>query len=372
VLQRRTGVSVTHHRIFDAAEVCGLKLANRIVMSPMTRSFSPRGIPGPDVAAYYRRRVEGGVGLIITEGTWIPHPSASNDANVPCFHGLQALDGWSRVAREVHAAGGRIIPQLWHCGLVGTAQTSGGTDGCHLEQIGPCGYVGAMGQAPRKTRDPMTQRQIDEVIEAYATAAESAVRLGFDGVAIHGGHGYLIDQFFWQRTNERTDRYGGGLAARSQFAAEVIGECRRRVGPAFPLILRISQWKVQDFAARPWTNPDELQAFLAPLVAAGTDIFDCSQRRYWEPDFDGSELNLAGWVKKLTGKATMTVGSVGLRDDLTVEALDKLTARFDRGEFDLVAVARSLLADPQWAMKMRDGQYERIRAFDRKAIATLD
>jgi 2,4-dienoyl-CoA reductase-like NADH-dependent reductase (Old Yellow Enzyme family) len=363
---------VTHHPLFEAAEVCGVKLANRIVMSPMTRSFSPRGVPGPDVAAYYRRRAEGGVGLIITEGSWIPHAGASNDPKVPCFHGEEALEGWSRVAGEVHAAGGRIFPQLWHSGLVGSAPGSGASDGCSENQVGPCGYAGAMGRAPQKTREPMSQSQIDQVIEAYATAAESAKRLGFDGVALHGGHGYLIDQFFWQRTNERTDRYGGGLSARSQFAAEVIGECRRRVGPAFPLMLRISQWKVQDFAARPWPSPDELQEFLAPLVTAGTDIFDCSQRRFWEPEFEGSELNLAGWVKRLTGKPTMTVGSVGLRDDLTVEGLQKLTDRFDRGEFDLVAVARSLLADPQWTLKMRDGQLERIRAFDRKATATLE
>jgi 2,4-dienoyl-CoA reductase-like NADH-dependent reductase (Old Yellow Enzyme family) len=259
--------------------------------------------------------------------------------------------------------------------LVGTAQgvkVGEGIDGCGPLQIGPSGFVGAMGKLPRKALSSMLQRQIDEVIEAYGTAAENAVRLGFDGVAIHGGHGYLIDQFFWQQTNDRTDRYGGGIAARSQFAAEVIGECRRRAGAALPLILRISQWKVQDFSARPWANPDELHAFLTPLVDAGADIFDCSQRRYWEPEFPGSELNLAGWVKKLTGRATMTVGSVGLREDLSVEGLDKLTARFDRGEFDLVAVARSLLADPQWTVKMRDGQHERIRPFDRKAIATLE
>jgi 2,4-dienoyl-CoA reductase-like NADH-dependent reductase (Old Yellow Enzyme family) len=94
------------------------RLANRIAMAPMTRNFSPAGVPGADVAAYYRRRAEGGVGLIVTEGTWIPHPGASNEANVPDFFGAAALEGWRHVVAEVHAAAGVIVPQLWHVGLI--------------------------------------------------------------------------------------------------------------------------------------------------------------------------------------------------------------------------------------------------------------
>ena len=88
----------------------GLTLANRIVIAPMTRSRSPQGVPGPDVAAYYRRRAEGEVGLIVTEGTYIDHPAAGFDPNVPHFYGEQALAGWRRVAEQVHAADGRISP----------------------------------------------------------------------------------------------------------------------------------------------------------------------------------------------------------------------------------------------------------------------
>src|SRR5271170_5383725 len=95
-----------------------LTLANRIVMAPMTRSQSPGGVPGADVAAYYRRRAEGEVGLIITEGTYVDHPAAGFDPRVPSFHGEQALAAWRRVADEVHAAGGLIFPQLWHVGMV--------------------------------------------------------------------------------------------------------------------------------------------------------------------------------------------------------------------------------------------------------------
>ena len=129
-------------------------------------------------------------------------------------------------------------------------------------------------------------------------------------------HGYLIDQFFWSPLNQRTDRYGGSPRARGQFGAEVVAECRRRVGPDFPILLRISDWKLIDYRRRLAENPQELEELLAPLVDAGVDLFDCSQRRFWEPTFAGSDLNLAGWTKKVTGVPTMTVGSVGLDCDL--------------------------------------------------------
>lgn len=105
---------ISTDKLFEPVTLGSLSLANRIVMAPMTRCLSPGGVPGPDVARYYRRRIEGGVGLVITEGTWIPHPSASNEPDAPRFYGEDALAGWQRVVDEVHAAGGKIMPQLWH------------------------------------------------------------------------------------------------------------------------------------------------------------------------------------------------------------------------------------------------------------------
>src|SRR3954465_2364589 len=103
--------------LFRPIQIVGLSLPNRIVMAPMTRSFSPNGVPGTDVAAYYRRRAEGGVGLIITEGIYLPHQSAGFDPKVPHLYGEQALAGWRRVVNEVHGAGGKIFAQIWHLGL---------------------------------------------------------------------------------------------------------------------------------------------------------------------------------------------------------------------------------------------------------------
>ena len=98
---------------------------------------------------------------------------------------------------------------------------------------------------------------------------------------------------------------------RTRFAADLIRAVRKLVGPDFPISLRISQWKLQDYPAKLASTPQELEAWLVPLADAGVDIFHCSQRKFWEPEFDGSDLNLAGWAKKLTGKSTITVGQLG-------------------------------------------------------------
>jgi len=356
-----------------------LTLPNRIVMAPMTRNFSPRGVPGADVAAYYRRRAEGGVGLIITEGTAPNHPQAKNMPNVPHFYGEQALAGWARVVAEVHAAGAKIFPQLWH---VGAVRGMGEFANLPASPISPSGQL----KPDTSVGEPMTQAEIDAVIEAFAQGAAAAQRIGFDGIELHGAHGYLIDQFFWHGSNRRTDKYGGDLAARTRFAVEIIQECRRRTGPGFPIVLRFSQWKGQDFTARLATTPQELARFLEPLVAAGVDVFHCSTRRFWEPEFEGSDLNLAGWTKKLTGKPTITVGSVSLQIDFIAAFrgaqepgdgagraahMDRLVEMLARGDFDLVAVGRALIADPAWAVKVSGGRFGELRPFTREVLSSL-
>jgi 2,4-dienoyl-CoA reductase-like NADH-dependent reductase (Old Yellow Enzyme family) len=353
-----------------------LTLSNRIVMAPMTRSSSPGGVPGPDVAAYYRRRAEGGVGLIVTEGTYMPHPSAGFDPRVPHLYGEESLAGWRRVVDEVHGAGGRIFPQLWHVGLV-----YGGVYGEPAEGVRPLGPSG-LKMPGEKVGEPVSQAEIDSVIQAFGIAAANAKGLGFDGVELHGAHGYLIDQFFWEGTNRRTDKYGSTLRERTRFAVEVIQEVRRRVGPDFPLVLRFSQWKLQDFNARLANSPDELEAFLHPLTDAGVDAFHCSTRRFRDPEFGGSDLNLAGWTKKLTGKPAITVGSVTLNEDFIksfgtnetaeVAGVEELAARVQRGEFDLVAIGRSLIVNPAWPERVRRGALNELLPFHRSALARLE
>ncbi|MCK9503775.1 MAG: NADH:flavin oxidoreductase [Porticoccaceae bacterium] len=374
-----TDISVSP--LFRPLTVGSLILKNRVVMAPMTRAFSPNGVPSAEVAAYYRRRAEGGVGLIITEGTWIPHDTASNDHSVPNFFGQDALAGWAEVLRQVHKAGGRIMPQLWHIGIAqksDVAEIYGDRPDVRLSPMGPSGLI----QKGEPGGRAMTQKDIDEVSDAYVKAAISAFELGFDGVEIHGAHGYLVDQFFWEETNLRTDCYGGGISERTKFAADMVKEIRRKTSPAFPIALRFSQWKLQNYDARPWPNPEALEQFLSPLVDAGVDMFDCSQRRFWTAEFPGSDLNLAGWTRKISGKPSISVGSVTLSEDMT-ETLYKglpgsicdmgdLVERMARNEFDLIAVGRSLIANPDWADKVSAGNVAGLQPFQRDILARLE
>ncbi|WP_434997022.1 NADH:flavin oxidoreductase [Pectobacterium brasiliense] len=362
--------------LFSPFTLKGLTLPNRIVMAPMTRGMAENGIPGPAQTEYYRRRAEGGVGLILTEGTVVDRPASRNMPGIPLFHGEAALAGWDAVAKAVHAAGGRIGPQIWH---TGSTHGRGWEPDAPVES--PSGIVGP--DEPRGV--VMTEEDIADTVAAFARAAADAKRLGFDTLELHGAHGYLIDQFFWSGTNKREDLFGGAtIRERSRFAAEVIRAVRAAVGEDFPLILRVSQWKQQDYSARLASSPQEMTGWLASLVEAGVDILHCSQRRFWEPEFpevDGTEgLNFAGWAKKLTGAATISVGSVGLSSDFFAAfggegsgtaALDNLYARMEREEFDLIAVGRVLLSDAQWVQKVRSGQTDQLRGFDAADLAVL-
>ncbi|MFF0105437.1 NADH:flavin oxidoreductase [Streptomyces hirsutus] len=356
------------------AVINGLTVPNRIAMAPMTRMFSPGGVPGEDVVSYYSRRAAAGVGLIVTEGTYVGHESAGLSDRVPRFHGEEQLAGWAKVADAVHAAGGTIVPQLWHIGMV---REQGRAPYPDAPAIGPSGV---RTDGTEGTGKAMTRADIDDVVGAFAQAAADAERIGFDGVELHGAHGYLIDQFLWAGTNRRADAYGGDPVARTKFAADVVAAVRERVSPAFPVIFRFSQWKQDAYDARLAETPGELEAILAPLVAAGVDAFHASTRRYWLPEFEGSEMNLAGWAKKLTGRPVITVGSVGLNGEFQeafqgrgaeLGSLDNLLDRLERDEFDLVAVGRAVLQDPQWAAKVLGGRVDELAPYDAASLKTL-
>ena len=351
----------------------GLTLPNRVAMAPMTRGFSPGGVPGADVAAYYAQRAAGGTGLVITEGAYVGHPSAGQHDLVSRMYGDDALAGWARVTKAVHDAGGRIFAQLQH---VGMARKAGEPPYPEAPAIGPSGLP-LVGEDPGHT---MTQADIDAVLSAFGQAARDAERAGFDGVELHGAHGYLIDQFLWSETNRRTDHYGGSVGARARFAADAVAAVRARVAPGFPVVVRISQWKQSDYGARLAGTPEEFGVILGELADAGADAFHASTRRYWEPAFDGADLNLAGWAKKLTGKPTITVGSVGLDTEFTASlagagagrtGIDGLLDRLEADEFDVVAVGRSLLADPEWTAKVLDGREDDVVAFTPEALGVL-
>jgi 2,4-dienoyl-CoA reductase-like NADH-dependent reductase (Old Yellow Enzyme family) len=361
--------------LFRPFRIRSMELKNRIVMAPMTRSRSPGAFPNDDNVSYYARRAAADVGLILSEGTLTRRKGASNDANIPLFWGDQPLAGWQRVIDAVHDAGGKMGPQIWHQGMSRKPGTGHFPD---APSDGPSGIT----LQGKKIADEPSEAEVLDMAQAYADAAGDAKRLGFDCVELHGAHAYLIDEFFWERTNQRTDRFGGSIEKRAEFAAEAIRRCRVAVGD-LPILIRISQWKSVDYAAKVAFTPAELERWMRVMADAGVDAVHCSQRRILEPEFpeiDGANgLNLAGWVKKLSGLPTISVGSVGLTTEFTgafrgegsaAGKLDETIERLDRGEFDLVAVGRALLQDPEWVQKVQAGRHEELLDYDPKALQT--
>lgn len=351
-----------------------LRLKNRIVMPGMQRAWCVDCGPSDKLIEYYRRRAAGGTALVITEACAPDHPSGSSN---PMFAKLnpQTRDAWRSCVDAVHEAGGKIFLQLWHQGSRDMREAPP-----DFVALSPSGLITkdlANGRAA-------TLGELADITEAFASSAAVVREIGADGVEVHACHGYFLDEFLWAESNIRHDRYGGQtIADRATYPAEVVAAVRAAVGPDFPISVRLSQWKEEDYEARVVSTPAELGELLAILRSAGADLFHMSARRFWTPEWPGSDLGLAGWARSLTDAPVIAVGSVGLDVDVmaTLEGAEArptgtsrirdLMRRFGRGDFDLLAVGRSLIGDAEWVRKMSEGRGAEIRPFTRADLEWL-
>ena len=357
--------------LFEPYKLKNINLRNRVVMAPMTRNQSPNGIPTGEVAKYYERRAKGEVGLIITEGIEVSHKASSAYPNVPRLDSQKARDGWKKVVSSIKEKDGSVIAQLWHCG------------GFRKLGMGPDpdvpGYTASGLVKPgKKVAHEMSLDDINETIDAYASDAEFCEELGFDGVEIHGAHGYLIDNFFWEGTNVREDQYGGTIENRSKFVTKIVEAVRSRVSDNFIVGLRFSQWKQHDFNAKLANSPQELEKIILPPVKAGLDYLHSSMRRFWESEFNDSDENLAYWTKKISNIVTIGVGSVGLDTDFidmmasaNSTSIDKAIEDISKDKYELIAVGRALIADPEWVIKMKEGRLEDLIPYTKESLLKL-
>lgn len=318
---------------FSPYSVKGLDLPNRFVMAPMTRRRSPDGIPTETVAEYYRRRAAGGIGLIITEGTLVEHPLAAPVNDIPRI-AEDTVDAWRMVLDEIRKTDTKTFVQLWHQG----PKARPGIGAISVEEDGA------------EVVPAATEKDREEIFDAFVKGAVLAQEIGFEGIEFHGAHGYLLDSFL---------RWG-----QVDFVCDIVRETRRLVGAQYPICIRFSQWQVANFESQQFQSPRDLESVLLPLKDAGVDIFHASTRRFWLPEFEGSDLNLAGWTRKITGSPTMSVGNVGLVTKELFgdgpESFHELKRRFDNEEFDMIAVGRPLLSDAEWPNKVREGRQDEV------------
>ncbi len=360
--------------LFTPFRLKNIKLKSRFIMPAMNRGWVVDGLPSEKYADYYARRVQRGIALVITGACPIDHPSSS--AMIDPLINSRSGAAWAKVTSAVTSAGGHMFQQLWHEGAIRVEGRGPYPDAPTLSPSG-------LAHKDRPNGRAATVAELEEIKQAFVDAALVARLSGFAGVEVHSAHGFLLDQFLWSETNRRTDIYGGGtVRERARFPLEVVRAIRAAVGPDYIISYRFSQWKEVDFDARIMEVPRELEGFLADFRAAGVDLFNCSSRYFWKPEVEGSNLNLGGWAKKFTDVPVATVGSLGLKIDLFGGFLAEsmtfdfagqaqiqiMLEQFQRGEFDLMGVGRSIIGDADWLLKVRDGRFDEIRSFTKADV----
>lgn len=266
--------------LFDPLPIGRIALANRAVMAPLTRNrASPGQVPNALMATYYRQRAhpQHGAGLIITEATQIS-PMGQGYRDTPGIHSPEQVAGWRGVTEAVHAAGGRIVLQLWHVGRISHSSLlpGGAAPVSSTARAAAVNTLGAEGRVPCSVPRALETDEIPAIVADYAQAARNAVAAGFDGVEVHGANGYLIDQFLRDSINDRHDRYGGPIANRARFLVEVMQAVVAAIG-ADRTGLRLSPVTPSNDAG-PDSNPQALMAHvmreLAPLSLAFVHVVE--------------------------------------------------------------------------------------------------
>ena len=363
--------------LFSPIKLGPLTLRNRIAMAPLTRQMAePDGTPTDEMVAYYARRARGGLGLIITEGTYeqdafqsrayLSQPGITNDRH-------QA--GWAKVCDAVHAHGAKIIVQLMHGGRVcdprtlngqppvsASATQSGGwvlyTDGDDEKQI-----RNISGDWPKVTFPParaLTVEELHAVADGFAAGAKRAVDAGADGVEVHGANGYLLWQFITPKINLRTDEFGGSPENNVRFARLVGDKIRAAIGPDKLITLRLSQDGVDDFVGAWPGGVTYAEAVGKALKGSAFDALHWSSFNYLDNRDPNDKTPMATVLRRASGLPVITNG--GIADGPGAEAA--LTS----GAADMVAVGRPIFAHPDWAYLVRSGADYPWMAFDRKYV----
>lgn len=344
--------------LFTPTRVGAIEVANRVVMAPLTRNRAPDAIPTPLMAEYYAQRAapRRGAGLIVSEATAIS-PQAQGYADVPGLYGTEQLDGWKQVTRAVHAAGGKIVCQLWHVGRVSHHVLQPG----NADPVAPSAirantktYVfDEQGQGhftPTSMPRALHRHEIPAIVHDYAVAARNAVQsAGFDGVEIHGANGYLLDQFLKTGANQRDDDYGGSIANRARLMLEVTRAVCDAVGHDRVGIRLSPVTPANDIVdADPQPLFDHLMRQLAPLGLAYVHVIEGATggpRELPDRPFDYAELKAA--YRQAGGRGAWMVNN-GYDPLLAQDAIAS-------GRADLIAFGKAFISMPDLTERLRRG-----------------
>lgn len=331
--------------LFSPFKLNGFNLKNRIGVAPMTRMSSPGdSIPRQDVLDFLVRRAQNGAAIVYTEAIVTDYESAQGYPKQARLTTQRQIDAWKPVVKAIQQEGAVAVMQMFHCGRMS------------WPEVNPAGRVIApsaitpkqdnpMTGSPYPLPDVMTQFDIDHAINGFVETARGAVEAGFDGIEIHGAHGYLINSFLSSYSNQRTDAYGGSPENRYRFAHEVIEAVRKVVPRERLLIFRVSNWGVADMEVSLFENKDEWQQIIKLLSAEPIDAISVSTYGYSEMAFE-TDQNMAQLTRAVTDLPIMICGKL----------YDRASAEDALRHADIVLSAKSILLNSDWVEDIRAGK----------------
>lgn len=319
-------------RLFDPIKIGSLSLKNRIVMPPMaTELATMEGEVTSDLVKHYRRRAKG-LGLLIVEYSYVSKGGKLSPHQLGIY-GDKLIAGLTRLANQIRAVGTPIAIQINHAGRQANSNV------CGAQPVGPSAIPHSKEfEVPRE----LGKDEIEELVEAFSSAAQRAVEARFNAVEVHGAHGFLLNQFMSPLSNKRSDEYGGKLENRMRFPLEIIARIKEKIGN-FPLLYRLGA----DDMRPGGLTLDESKIFAQELVKAGVHAIDVSGgmigSRPAELKGIGYFVPLAEAIKEVVNVPVIGVGRIR-----TPEFADEVIRK---NRADLAAVGRAILADPEWALK---------------------
>lgn len=328
--------------LFDPLQIGSLHLSNRIWMAPLTRARATReGVPTPIMADYYAQRAS--AGLIISEATGISREGLGWP-NAPGLWNDVQVEGWKHVTQAVHAAGGRIVAQLWHMGRLVHPDLGGGQPVSSSATTAPDFAHTYEGKKPYVEARPAADADIARIIGDYAIAARHAVDAGFDGVQVHGANGYLVDQFLRDSDNLRDDEYGGSIDNRLRFMTEVLEAIDAEIGmdrTGIRFSPNVLTQGTED------SDPESLFVALARRLEALSVP--------WIEIREPHQPTSAGAIPTAPVSPDMRPhysGVIALNSDYVGETAQ---ARLDEGVGDAIAFGRTFIANPDLVDRIRQG-----------------
>jgi 2,4-dienoyl-CoA reductase-like NADH-dependent reductase (Old Yellow Enzyme family) len=318
---------------------------NRIGLAPMTRMSSVKdSVPRQDVLDFLVRRAENGAAIVYTEAILTDYESAQGYPGQARILNQRQIDAWKPVVKAIQDKGAVAIMQMFHCGRMA------------WQEINPANRVLAPSPIPPKQDNPltgkpypvpdeMTKFDIDHVITGFVETAKGAIEAGFDGVEVHGAHGYLLNSFLSSYSNQRTDEYGGTVENRFRFSREVIQAVSYVIPEDRLLTFRISNWGVADMEVSLFKNKDEWQQLIKLLSKEPIDSISVSTYRHKDKVF-GTDQNMAQITREVTDLPIMICGQI----------YDRTSAEDALNDADIVLSAKSMLLNPNWVEDVRSGK----------------